>query len=72
MIYGLIAEFRDEAALVDRHVFGLTLEPEPERVYPQVGGGPGSTLAAVAHVLKIPEFGEARDLIMRRLRRTAN
>jgi len=29
------------------------------------------TLAGVAQVLKIPEFGEARDLIMRRLRRTA-
>jgi cell division protein FtsI/penicillin-binding protein 2 len=25
---------------------GLSLEPEPERVYPQEGGGPGSTLAA--------------------------
>ena len=24
----------------------LSLEPEPERVYPQVGGGPGSSLAA--------------------------
>jgi len=27
-------------------VFGLSLEPEPERVYPQAGGGPGSSLAA--------------------------
>ena len=27
-------------------VVGLSLESEPERVYPQAGGGPGSTLAA--------------------------
>ena len=27
-------------------VVGISLEPEPERVYPQEGGGPGSTLAA--------------------------
>ncbi|MEO7157266.1 MAG: murein biosynthesis integral membrane protein MurJ [Vicinamibacterales bacterium] len=29
------------------------------------------TLAAAAQVLRIPEFGEARDLLLRRLRRTA-
>ena len=29
-----------------RQVVGLSLEPEPVRVYPQEGGGPGSTLAA--------------------------
>ena len=29
-----------------KEVVGLSLEPEPERVYPQGGGGPGSTLAA--------------------------
>ena len=29
-----------------KQVVGLSLEPEPERVYPQAGGGPGSTLAA--------------------------
>jgi cell division protein FtsI/penicillin-binding protein 2 len=29
-----------------QQVVGLSLEPEPERVYPQQGGGPGSTLAA--------------------------
>ena len=29
-----------------RQVVGLSLEPEPERVYPQEGGGPGSTLAS--------------------------
>jgi cell division protein FtsI/penicillin-binding protein 2 len=40
---------RIRSAIDARRVFGLTLEPEPERVYPQVGGGPGSTLAA--HVL---------------------
>jgi cell division protein FtsI/penicillin-binding protein 2 len=46
--YGLDRAVADQirTALVDQHVFGLTLEPEPERVYPQVGGGPGSTLAA--------------------------
>ncbi len=33
-------------AIDAKGVFGLSLEPEPERVYPQVGGGPGSTLAA--------------------------
>src|SRR6478752_10117872 len=46
--YGLDRAVADQirTALVDQHVFALTLEPEPERVYPQVGGGPGSTLAA--------------------------
>ena len=46
--HGLDRSVADQirAALVDQRVFGLTLEPEPERVYPQVGGGPGSTLAA--------------------------
>jgi cell division protein FtsI/penicillin-binding protein 2 len=34
------------AAIDAKTVFGLSLEPEPERVYPQLGGGPGSTLAA--------------------------
>ena len=29
-----------------KRVFGLSLESEPERVYPQAGGGPNSTLAA--------------------------
>lgn len=34
------------SALDDKTAFGLSLEPEPERIYPQVGGGPNSTLAA--------------------------
>ncbi len=34
------------AAIAAKAVSGLSLEPEPERVYPQLGGGPGSTLAA--------------------------
>src|SRR5262245_35776559 len=34
------------AALDAKTAFALSLEPEPERVYPQLGGGPGSTLAA--------------------------
>jgi cell division protein FtsI/penicillin-binding protein 2 len=29
-----------------KQVVGISLEPEPERVYPQEGGGPASTLAA--------------------------
>jgi cell division protein FtsI/penicillin-binding protein 2 len=37
---------RIRAAVDAKRAFGLSLEPEPERVYPQVGGGPGSTLAA--------------------------
>ena len=37
---------RIRAAITSKRLFALTLEPEPERVYPQVGGGPGSTLAA--------------------------
>ncbi len=37
-------EIRD--AIGAKLAFGLALEPEPVRVYPQVGGGPGSTLAA--------------------------
>ena len=37
---------RIRSAIAAKRVFGLSLEPEPERVYPQFGGGPGSTLAA--------------------------
>jgi cell division protein FtsI/penicillin-binding protein 2 len=37
---------RIRSAIDAKRAFGLSLEPEPERVYPQVGGGPGSTLAA--------------------------
>src|SRR5262245_47670714 len=37
---------RVRAALDAKSAFALSLEPEPERVYPQVGGGPNSTLAA--------------------------
>ncbi len=37
---------RIQAALDAKDAFGLSLEHEPERVYPQGGGGPGSTLAA--------------------------
>jgi len=34
------------AAMAKPGVVGLSLETEPERVYPQAGGGPGSSLAA--------------------------
>ena len=46
--YGLERHVADRIrdAIDDKRVFGLSLEPEPERVYPQVGGGPDSTLAA--------------------------
>ena len=37
---------RITAALSAKQAFDLSLEPEPERVYPQAGGGPSSTLAA--------------------------
>ncbi len=37
---------RIRTALADKRVFALSLEPEAERVYPQSGGGPDSTLAA--------------------------
>ncbi|MFL5674696.1 MAG: peptidoglycan D,D-transpeptidase FtsI family protein [Chloroflexota bacterium] len=37
---------RIRTAISDRAVAGLSLEPEPERVYPQAGGGPHSSLAA--------------------------
>ena len=37
---------RIRSAMAAKLVFGLSLEPEPERVYPQGGGGPGSSLAA--------------------------
>ena len=37
---------RIQAAIDNHQVFGLALEQEPERVYPQPGGGPGTTLAA--------------------------
>ena len=46
--YGLEREVADQirAAIDAKRAFGLSLEPEPERVYPQTGGGPHSTLAA--------------------------
>ena len=34
------------AAVAAKTAFDISLEPEPQRVYPQVGGGPGSSLAA--------------------------
>ncbi len=34
------------AAIATKDIFAVSLEPEPVRVYPQVGGGPGSSLAA--------------------------
>ncbi|HEX5148247.1 MAG TPA: penicillin-binding transpeptidase domain-containing protein, partial [Candidatus Limnocylindrales bacterium] len=37
---------RIRAELAGGRLFGLSLEPEPERVYPQVGGGKDTTLAA--------------------------
>ncbi|TFG68046.1 MAG: penicillin-binding protein 2 [Thermomicrobiales bacterium] len=37
---------RIQTAIDAKDVVGLSLEPEPERVYPQAGGGPKSTLAA--------------------------
>ena len=37
---------RVRAALTSKRAFGLSLEPEPERIYPQAGGAPGSSLAA--------------------------
>ena len=33
-------------AIAEKRAFGLSLEPEPERVYPHAGGGRGSSLAA--------------------------
>jgi cell division protein FtsI/penicillin-binding protein 2 len=41
----LVAD-RIRQAIAARTVATLSLEPEPERVYPQTGGGPGSSLAA--------------------------
>jgi cell division protein FtsI (penicillin-binding protein 3) len=45
---GLEPEVSDRirGLMATRQVFGLALEPEPQRVYPQAGGGPHSTLAA--------------------------
>ena len=37
---------RIRSAIADHTVYGMSLEPEPARVYPQAGGGPHSTLAA--------------------------
>jgi cell division protein FtsI/penicillin-binding protein 2 len=37
---------RIRQAMRDERIFNIALEPEPERVYPQAGGGPDSTLAA--------------------------
>ena len=37
---------RIRQATIAKRLVGISLEPEPERVYPQVGGGPESTLAA--------------------------
>jgi cell division protein FtsI (penicillin-binding protein 3) len=46
--HGLDRSVADQirAALAAKQAFALSLEPEPERVYPQAGGGPHSTLAA--------------------------
>src|SRR4051812_3110494 len=46
--HGLDRSVADQirAALTAGNAFALSLEPEPERVYPQSGGGPHSTLAA--------------------------
>ncbi len=40
---------RIRAAVANGRMFALSLEPEPERVYPQTGGGRDTTLAA--HIL---------------------
>ncbi len=37
---------RIRTAMADRRVFGISLEPEPMRIYPQDGGSPDSSLAA--------------------------
>jgi cell division protein FtsI/penicillin-binding protein 2 len=37
---------RIRSAIADKSIEGVALEPEPVRVYPQPGGGPGTTLAA--------------------------
>jgi cell division protein FtsI (penicillin-binding protein 3) len=37
---------RIRAAIEDRRITAVALEPEPVRVYPQPGGGPNTTLAA--------------------------
>ena len=37
---------RIRQAIRDKRLVGISLESEPERVYPQAGGGPDSTLAA--------------------------
>ena len=37
---------RIRLAARDKRIAGISLEPEPVRVYPQAGGGPGSSLAA--------------------------
>ncbi|HUQ77665.1 MAG TPA: penicillin-binding protein 2 [Patescibacteria group bacterium] len=37
---------RIRAAVARKEIEGVALEPEPVRVYPQPGGGPGTTLAA--------------------------
>ena len=37
---------RIRQAAADKQIFGISLKSEPERVYPQSGGGPDSTLAA--------------------------
>ena len=46
--HGIERQLADQiqTAIDTGRVFGLSLEPEPERVYPQPGGGPGTTLAA--------------------------
>lgn len=37
---------RIRSAVGGKQLFGVALEPEPERVYPQAGGGPDTSLAA--------------------------
>ena len=46
--HGIERQMGDQirAAIAAKTAFAISLEPEPERVYPQLGGGPGSSLAA--------------------------
>ena len=53
-----IADADPGRALPSGRIVGITLEPEPMRVYPQAGGGPDSTLAA--HLLGLRQPRRAR------------
>ncbi len=56
------------AEMLNRWMLGTGFTPQVIRLLVSIGAGL-LTLAAAAHALRIPEFGEARDLVFSKLKR---